>query len=269
MATLRHFSIEVPWGVVHGRTGPCRTGDPIVLLHQTPRSGDEFREVIEAFGAQRQLLAFDLPGMGHSSPHPDGDTVDGYAAAISQTLEAVGIDRCVLVGHHTGAAVAATVAANSPSLVAALILSSPPWIDAEARLMRKAREGPGVDEVERDRDGCHLAALWSGRAGFYPPGRPDLLERFISDALLTADPAAGHRAVTEWRTEDVLPRLQSLKVVVIDNESDPHAHPHIQKWCDGLTDPILISIPNGMVPLEYTAATFTGALRSVLKQLNV
>ncbi len=51
-------------------------------------------------------------------------------------------------------------------------------------------EKPPVDDVDHRPDGSHIAELWSMRAPFYP-NDPDLLNRFIIDALKAGDrPAA-------------------------------------------------------------------------------
>jgi pimeloyl-ACP methyl ester carboxylesterase len=254
--TLRHRSIPVPWGVVHLRD--VGEGDvPIVCVHQTPRSGDEFREVMELLSPSHRVIAMDLPGMGRSTPHPDGGEITNYANAIIAACTADGVERCHLVGHHTGAAVAAQVAAMKPSLVASLVLSSPPWMDAAARAVRAARVGPGIDQVEGTDEALYAQALWDGRASCYPTDRPDLLQRFVADALVAADPTAGHRAVGRWRMEDVLAALGQLPVTLIDHQADPFAHPHIARWAAELSDASVAVIADGMVPLEYTAEAFS------------
>jgi pimeloyl-ACP methyl ester carboxylesterase len=253
--TVRHRSIPVPWGIVHVREAGVGHV-PIVCLHQTPRSGDEFREVMELLSASHRVLAMDLPGMGRSTPHPDGGEITTYAEAIAVACTTDGIERCHLVGHHTGAAVAAQVAATRPGLIASVILSSPPWMDAEARAARAARVGPGIDQVERIDDTSYAQGFSAGRAAFYPTDRPDLLQRFVADALLVADPTAGHRAVGRWRMEDVLPKLDSLRATLVDHQSDPFAHPHIARWSAALPDARVAVIADGMVPLEYTAEAF-------------
>ena len=65
----------------------------------------------------------------------------------------------------------------------------------------------------RATDGSHLVALWQSRAAFYPPGRPELLERCVLDGL-RAGPSreAGHRAVHEYRMEE---RLRSVRAPVL------------------------------------------------------
>jgi pimeloyl-ACP methyl ester carboxylesterase len=254
--TIRYRSIPVPWGVVHVRE--AGKGElPFVCLHQTPRSGDEFREVIELLSPSHRVLALDLPGMGRSTAHPNGAEISNYADAIIAACAADGIERCHLVGHHTGAAVAVQIAAMKPGLVASVILSSPPWMDGEARATRAARVGLGIDQVEHTDDASYSQALWDGRASFYPTDRPDLLQRFVADALLVADPTAGHRAVGRWHMEDVLSALGQPPVTLVDHQADPFAHPHITRWVAALPAARTAVIADGAVPLEYTAEAFS------------
>ncbi|MEM8904408.1 MAG: alpha/beta fold hydrolase [Actinomycetota bacterium] len=256
---VRHRSIDVGWGVVHAREAGVGLGRTLVCVHQTPRSGDEFAELLDELGGRRHVVALDLPGMGHSSPHPDGASIPAYAAAVASALDSLG--RPVeLLGHHTGAAVVAELAATSPQLVDRLMLSSPPWLDAEQRAAREARPGPGVDEVTPADDGAHLMALWRGRMSFYPDDRADLLERFVSDALLTADPHAGHRAVAQWVMEDALPGLGELPVVLVDHVEDPFAHPWITRWQEALPLATTITVDGGMVPFELTGRATARAI---------
>lgn len=257
---IRQRSIDVPWGVVHARTGRSVRAPTIVLLHQTPRSGDEYTEVIDALGHDHHVIALDLPGMGASTPHPDGASIESYADAVAHALRVEAVDDVVLVGHHTGAAVAATLAACDALAVTHVVLSSPPWIDDEARRRRLRRPGPGIDVVVRSPHGEHLAALWRGRSEFYPADRPDLLDRFVADALRAVDPAEGHRAVTDWDMESVLPTLRRRAVTLVDHVADPHAHPYVGEWSAALPHAKVISIEHGMVPLEFTADAFTRAL---------
>ena len=58
-------SIPVPAGVMH--VAQAGTGAPIVLLHQTPRSWDEFRDVVPILGERFHAIAIDTIGFGDSS----------------------------------------------------------------------------------------------------------------------------------------------------------------------------------------------------------
>ena len=61
----------------------------------------------------------------------------------------------------------------------------------------------GVDEGET------AAELRASRAGFYPGDRPDLLDRYVADAL-RAGPLrlGGHRAVGAYEMDDAIGRLR-------------------------------------------------------------
>lgn len=69
------------------------------------------------------LVLLDLPGHGHSDHLPDGMPYTG-ANAIVQVLaviDALGWDRCTLLGHSMGAGIASLVAAVAPQRVEALV----------------------------------------------------------------------------------------------------------------------------------------------------
>src|SRR5690606_1384238 len=111
-----------------------------------------------------------------------------------------------------------------PDRVSALALSGTPWITPE----RRARDhGVGVDEAEVAADGSHLIELWRQRLPYYPAGRPDLLNRFIRDALAPGvDPAEGHRACGRYVMEERI-GLVRCPVLVFAPSDDPFAAPAV------------------------------------------
>lgn len=212
-----------PGAQVHvAEEGPA-DGPAVLLLHQTPRSADEYAALAPLLAAAGlRAVAVDTPGFGASDPVPE-HTIGAYAERI---LGALDLPRFAVLGHHTGGVVAVELAARAPERVAALVLSSTPFVDAAARARRAGR--PPVDDVVPAADGSHLAALWQGRAGFYPPDRPELLERFVRDAL-RAGPGArtgGHAAVSAYRMEERLP-LVRCPVLCLGADADPFAFPDL------------------------------------------
>ena len=53
-------------------------GTPLILLHQTPRSVDEFAEVLPLLAKHHQTIAIDNPGYGCSDPVEGQPTVAEY-----------------------------------------------------------------------------------------------------------------------------------------------------------------------------------------------
>jgi len=95
---------------------------------------------------------------------------------------------------------------------------------------------------------------------FYPPGRPDLLTRFVLDALRVLDQVEdGHRAVSVYRMEDRLPLVRSKTLVLVGSE-DSVARPCVDDLALLLQDGRVRLIEGGMVPMvdqmpeEFAAA---------------
>src|SRR5215469_7704807 len=87
-------------------------GVPLLLLHQTPRSWDEFRDALPLLGRHYRAIAMDTVGFGDSDALPAGDdSIEAWAACAFDLLDALGVTQVVPVGHHTGAAIAIEMAA--------------------------------------------------------------------------------------------------------------------------------------------------------------
>lgn len=266
---IRRRYVDVPFGQVHvamtgHATGGTEPGVPLVLLHQTPRSWDEFAEVLAIIGDERPAIAIDLPGMGASDSHPHGASIEHFAEGAIAAIDGLGVDTFDLAGHHTGGVVAIEIAATAPGRVRRLVLSSTPLVDAEGRQAR--RERPPIDAVEVADDGSHLTELWRRRQRFYPQHRPDLLARFVTDALRAADPEAGHRAVARYEMESRVPLVQA-QTLVIGHADDPYAFKEMEPLAAALGAPT-VTIDGGMVPLEFTAERFARELRSFLSSAH-
>ncbi|WP_052668752.1 alpha/beta fold hydrolase [Nitriliruptor alkaliphilus] len=252
--------VDTEVGRVHLVAAGPADGEPVFLLHQTPRSCDEYREVLGVLGRHRRCLALDTLGYGASAP-PVEHTIEAYAAGVLAVAAALGVDRFDVVGHHTGGAVAVEVAASAPAQVRRLVLSSTSYIDAAARAARQARPH-ALDAYTSQDDGSHLLTLWRGREPYYPAGHPRLRDRYLRDALRADDPAAGHRAVAHYEMERRLPLVTAPTWCVV-HEQDPHAMPSQPRLVEALGAEVL-PIPDGHVPLEYTADAFAAALLPVL-----
>jgi pimeloyl-ACP methyl ester carboxylesterase len=99
---------------------------PIVLLHGVGSGAASWVQQIEALGANRRVLAWDAPGYGMSTPvAPESPVAVHYASVLTEWLDALHIERCVLVGHSLGAIIAGAFAAMHPQRVPGLLLLSP------------------------------------------------------------------------------------------------------------------------------------------------
>jgi pimeloyl-ACP methyl ester carboxylesterase len=97
-------------------------GTPVVYLHGLLDSSEGWEEV--ASRTDRQGYCIDLPGFG-GSDCPPYERVASYARDVARTLDELGVERYVLVGHSFGGAVATSLTEQRPDQVAALVLIAP------------------------------------------------------------------------------------------------------------------------------------------------
>jgi pimeloyl-ACP methyl ester carboxylesterase len=262
--TVRRAYADVGGSQVHYAEAGAEHHPVVLLLHQTPRSCDEYRDVLPLLAAAGlRAIAMDTPGYGASDPAPR-DTVEDYAATAVALLDALGVRTASIVGHHTGGVIAVEVAARAPDRVDALVLSSTPYLDAEMR----GRPGHGVDDVEAADDGSHLVALWAGRRPFYQQaGQRDLLERFVRDALAAGldRSAAGHTSLRRYRMEERLP-LVGARILLIGATDDPFARPQLDRLGAALPAADRVLIEGGTVPLpDGMPEDFAAAVAAFVK----
>jgi len=265
--TIRRAYADLPHGQVHYAACGDAAADAVLLLHQTPRSWAEYRDVLPLLGVRHRAIAMDTAGFGESNPLPDAPSIEAWAQVAVQLLDALAIDTAHVVGHHTGGVIAVELAARHGARVRSLVLSSTPYTDAAFRRARAQR--PAIDAVEPQPDGAHLAVLWRKRQAFYPPDRPDLLHAFVLDALkVRGDLEAGHRAVGAYRVEE---RVASIRqpTLLIRAPDDPFAAPHADEWRAHLPQATVVDIVHGMVPLpDQLPQAFADAVLRFLAALR-
>ena len=98
---------------------------PIVLLHGLGSTVTKWRDTLPMIGARRRAIAVDLPGFGKSDTPPGRYTFGFLAGGIIAFLDALSIERCVLVGNSLGGMTAMWLAAARPERVAGLVLVDP------------------------------------------------------------------------------------------------------------------------------------------------
>jgi pimeloyl-ACP methyl ester carboxylesterase len=96
----------------------------VLLLHQTASSSVMWERAMDCFPDGLRLIAMDTPGFGASDP-PGGLPGEGlgyYARRVAGFLDALGLERAAIVGHHTGAMIAAELAAAHPERAERIVL---------------------------------------------------------------------------------------------------------------------------------------------------
>jgi 3-oxoadipate enol-lactonase len=97
--------------------------EPLLLLHGIGADGRMFAPVAERLTDTVRAIVWNLPGYG-GRPLDRSLTFPGLAALLAADLDALGIDRAIVLGHSIGGMVAQELAAAYPERVRALVLSA-------------------------------------------------------------------------------------------------------------------------------------------------
>ncbi|EJN02834.1 alpha/beta fold hydrolase [Herbaspirillum sp. YR522] len=262
LPAIRRRFVHTSAGPIHIATAGA--GLPILLLHQTPRSWDEFRDVLPLLGQRYQAIAMDTAGFGDSCKLPLAEhSIERWSQIAFEVLDALDLPRAVVCGHHTGAVTALEMAASQPQRVTALVLSSCPMNDAQRRAAHAGKRT--IDEVEPRADGTHLGELWSRRQPFYPDGDIDLMQRFMVDAIKAGEMAAhGHVVVRNYVMEQRIGKV-TAPTLVLKAGSDPHSAPYAERVAAAIAGSTLATIEHGMVPMpDQLPQAFSGLVMGFL-----
>ncbi|MFA5891939.1 MAG: alpha/beta fold hydrolase [Actinomycetota bacterium] len=98
---------------------------PFVLLHGWGSSIVKWADVIPMLATHRRTIALDLPGFG-TSGIPGGSYSPGWlAGSVRAFMDAIGVDRAIVVGNSLGGLVATYLASAWPERCAGLVLAAP------------------------------------------------------------------------------------------------------------------------------------------------
>lgn len=106
-------------------------------------------------------------GLRPLRPAPNPASIPDHADALLTILDALGLTAPHILGHHTGALIAANLAARHPARVGKLILNGVPWLTPDERAHFATFRFAPLDPAP---DGSHLTAAWAQRLRASPAG---------------------------------------------------------------------------------------------------
>lgn len=118
---------------------------PVILVHGIPTSAELWRRVLPAI--EGRALAWEMVGYGDSIPAGRGRdiSVARQGEYLTAWLDALAVDRAILVGHDLGAGVVQRAAVARPGLAAGLVITNgvaydawPVWPMRLARRLHRA-----------------------------------------------------------------------------------------------------------------------------------
>jgi pimeloyl-ACP methyl ester carboxylesterase len=187
----------------------------LVFLHYWGGSSRTWRHVVEELTPEFRTVAIDQRGWGRSDAPASGYALANMADDAQAVIEALDLERYILVGHSMGGKVAQLIASRHPSGLMGLVLVAPAP-PTPLNMPLEVREGMVHAYDSRE---SIIATLEQVLA---PNGLdPEDLEAVIADSLAGA-PAAKHAWPLVTSQEDIGAAVSAIDVpvIVISGEHD-------------------------------------------------
>jgi 2-hydroxy-6-oxonona-2,4-dienedioate hydrolase len=198
---------------------------------------------------RRDVFIVDLPSQGESARPSRPLSLAGYAAVAVAWLDALQLERAVLVGHSFGSQVLVELAVDHPALVEGLVLISP-TVDSHARTIASQLARLLLDAIHE------------------PPG---LVRALLRDYLTTGFRGLrdlGRTAIRD-RMEDKLPSIEAPTLVVRGGRDPLVPERWAKQIASLLPHPKLVVIPNGTHAVQYQSPVAVArALQEFLTELT-
>jgi N-formylmaleamate deformylase len=140
---LRHHVLD------YGGEGP-----PVLVLPGITSPAISWDFVCRRLSDAARLLVLDVRGRGLSDQPPSGYSLNDYAADAVDVIEALGLERPILLGHSMGARIAVAASVRRPHVARATIAVDPPIggpyptpLQAFLTQLEEAHAGTTVEEV--------------------------------------------------------------------------------------------------------------------------
>jgi len=153
-------------GQLHHRFAPPVRGveqkTKIVFLHMASSSSASFEKLMLEFAALgHPCYAPDMPGFGGSFDiEPEKPGIPYYTNLFIEWLKPLG-SKFYIVGHHTGAILAVSIAVTCPDLVTGVCMIGPVILKPEEREIMKVYTDKDNEYNKPVADGSHLVKTWN------------------------------------------------------------------------------------------------------------
>ncbi len=228
---------------------------PLFFVHGSGGDYTTWREQLTSFKGESDLLAFELPGHGHSGGEAQEDVI-AYAVWVKKACDKLGLVKPILIGHSLGAAVCLAAAGNNPDAFSALVLvGGGARLAVDQGLLTSLQTNPA--EVTSLVGVVALAKKNRGR-----------LSNFLQAQLNRSRPGVLYRDLLACSRFDFTGQLDrvTLPTLVICGLEDRLTHPDLSRYLkEHIRGAILSLIPEaGHFVMQEEPATFNSILREFI-----
>ncbi|WP_407547467.1 alpha/beta hydrolase [Streptomyces sp. Pv4-95] len=238
-------------------------GPVLLFLHGWGTSGRTWGAQLPDFTRDHRVVTADWRGCGRSARPVRGNTTAGVVSDLVALIDALRLDRPVVIGSSIGGTFATELSLQRPELVAGVVPVGAPayWPSTQTQAQADLVAG-----LRRDRAGT--VAGWV--PGWYAPGTaPALIDWTVRQILDSGVYIDEHQTGAEGY--DPRPTLPGLQVPIhyIHGELDPAIPLEVARTCAALTPGAMVSVIAGAghMPHQELPDQFNAALRVALARM--
>ncbi len=202
-AVVSEDGIDIAYSI-HGPEGPA-----VVLVHGWGNNQTFFDPNIPSLSQSHRIVTLDLVGFGDSGQDRSAWTMEAFGQDVVAVVDALELDRPVLVGFSMGGAAVLEAAASLGRRVSGVVLVDV-FKDVNARTDAESREAAANG----------MKSIWHTEEGFRAmigPGAPDSLVQMALEKT-PVDPPEYWWDVLEdvfrWSDSDLIPTVQAVDVPI-------------------------------------------------------
>ena len=248
----------------------------VLMLHGALQQGHSWDFISLALSGEFHILALDQRGHGDSDRAPEGDySVEAQQADIDGLVEALGLDRFILIGHSMGGRNAYVWASRHPKALKALVIvDTGPEIQLRGQdRIRQFRELP--DELDSFEEFAQRVQEYTGRSREQTLGalkysirqRTDGKWTWKYDKLMRA-PGRRDSGWTPEQLWECIGLIDCPTLVVRGSQSDLFLEETMNRMQQVIPDCVTVTIPRaGHLVQGDNPVDFLVAVRDLLQRV--
>jgi pimeloyl-ACP methyl ester carboxylesterase len=258
MAEIRSSADGVPVVYeVHGTGMPA-----LVLVHGWSCDRSYWKDQVEPLSRRFRVVTVDLAGHGESGLGRARWTIAAFGADVATVVDALGLDRVVLIGHSMGGDAILEAARLLPGRIEGLV-----WIDVY-RQLANFQPPERVEERMAPFRADFVGTTRTFVRDMFPPGAdPALVERVVADMSAAPPEVALEAAESAWGYGRKVPAaLQGLALPIIAINSEDRAADLESMARHGVEVVVMPGV--GHFPMMEDPARFNEILIRVLERFD-
>lgn len=160
---MKRTYINLSLGQLHFRR--AGSGEPLILLHMSGSSSDEFEKAGNILAEKYTVYALDFFGFGESDRPEKYLSFPQHAQTVLEFMDAMDIKTAHIAGNLVGANITVHLAAKHPERIGKIALFHPCY-NPDPNFYKAMRHGSAFAQIPLSDDGSHLKEIWARSAKY-------------------------------------------------------------------------------------------------------